>query len=40
MKNDFVIYFVGSRGKGFIVLFMINIVVIIKNVYIIFENGV
>lgn len=40
MKNDLVIYFVGSRGKGFIVLFMTNIVVTTKNVYITSENGV
>lgn len=40
MKNDLVIYFVGSRGKGFIVLFMTNIVITTKNVYITSENGV
>lgn len=39
MNNDLVI-FVGSRGKGFIVLFMTNIVNTTKNVYITSENGV
>lgn len=40
MNTDLVIYFVGSRGKGFIVLFMTNVVITTKNVYITSENGV
>lgn len=36
----FMFNIVGSRGKGFIVLFIKNVVVMIKNVYVIFENGV
>lgn len=32
--------FVGSRGKGFIVLFTKNVVVTTKNVYVTSENGV
>ena len=34
------IYFAGSRGKGFIVLFMKNIVTTTKNIYVTSETGV
>lgn len=36
----FVLIIVGSRGKGFIVLFTKNVVVTTKNVYVTSENGV
>lgn len=33
-------YFLGSRGKVFVVLFMKYGYDVIKNIYVIFENGV